>query len=60
LSNLKYIPKHNLEEIYKFEIYVKVKFAKNSFHSIDPNTEPLELIYTDLCDLKFAPTRGEK
>jgi len=41
LSNLGYISKLNLEEIRKCEICVKVKFAKNSFHSVDRNTEPL-------------------
>ena len=60
LSNLGYIPKLNLEEICKCEISVKAKFAKNSFHSIDRNTEPFGLIHSDLCDLKFTPTRMEK
>jgi len=60
LSNLGYIPKLNLEEIRKCEICVEAKFAKNSFHSIDRNTELLGLIHSDLCDLKFAPTRGKK
>ena len=60
LSNLVYIPKLNLEEIRKCEICVEAKFVKSSFHSIDQNTKPLGLIYSDLCDLKFAPTRGGK
>ena len=60
LSNLGYIPKLNLEEIHKCEICVDPKFAKNLFHSIDRNTEPLGLIDSDLCDLKFAPIRGEE
>ena len=46
LSNLGYIPKLNLEEIRKCEICVGAKFAKNSFHSIDRNTEPLWFIAT--------------
>ena len=56
LSNLRYIPKLNLEEIRKCEIYVEAKFAKSLFHSIDQNTETLGLIHSDLCELKFAPT----
>ena len=60
MSNLKYTSKLNLKEIRKCEICVEVKFAKNSFHSIDQNTEPLGLIHSDLCDLKFASTRGGK
>jgi len=59
LSNIGYISKLNLKEICKCEICVEVKFAKNSFHSIDWNTEPLWLIHSDLCDLKFASTRDE-
>ena len=60
MSNQEYIPKLNLEEICKCEICVEAKLAKNLFHSIDRNTEPLGLIHSDLCDLKFAPTRGRK
>ena len=60
LSNVGYIHKLNLKEIRKCEICVEAKFAKNSFHSIDRNTEPLGLIHSDLCGLKFTPTRGRK
>ena len=49
-----------MEEIHKCEICIEAKFAKSLFHSIDRNTEPLRLIHSDLCDLKFAPTRDEK
>jgi len=34
--------------------------VKNSFHSIDRNTKALGLIHSDLCDLKFTPTRDKK
>ena len=60
LSNLEYISKLNLEEIRKCEICIEAKFPKNSFYSIDRNTKALGLIHSDLCDLKFAPTRGVK
>jgi len=60
LSNLEYIPKLNLEEIHECEICIEAKFAKNSFHSIDRNTKPLRLIHSNLCNLKFMPTRGGK
>ena len=46
LSNLRYIPNLNLEEIRKCEIYVEAKFAKSLFHSIVRNTEPLGLIHS--------------
>jgi len=60
LSNLRYIFKLNLKEIHKCEICVEAKFPKSSFHSINRNTEPLGLIHSDLCDLKFTPKRGGK
>jgi len=60
LSNLGYIFKLNLEEIPNCEIYVEAKFPKNSLHSIDRNIEPLGLIHSDLCDLKFALTKDGK
>ena len=60
LSNLGYISKLNLEKIHICEIYVEAKFAKYSLHSIERNTEPIGLIYSHLCDLKFAPIRREK
>jgi len=49
-----------LKEIHKCEICTEAKFAKSLFHLIDQNTEPLGLIHSDLCNLKFAPTRGVK
>ena len=49
-----------LKKIHKCEICVKAKFVKNSFHLIERNTEPLGLIYSDLCALKYAPTRSGK
>ena len=60
LSNLGYILKLKLKELRKYKICVEAKFAKCSFHSIDRNTESLGLIHSDLCDLKFMPTRGGK
>ena len=29
-----------------------------SFQMIERNTEPLDMTHSDICDLKFAPTRG--
>ena len=39
---------------------LKPSSQKSLFHLIDQNIEPLELIHSDLCDLKFTPTRGGK
>ena len=60
LSNVGYIHKLNLEEIPSVRYVLKPSSRKNSFHSIDRNTEPLGLIHSDLCDFKFMPIRGEK
>ena len=32
--------------------------TKSSFHSIQRNSEPLELVHTDLCDFKSTQSRG--
>ena len=34
--------------------------AKAPFHSIERNIKPLELIHSDICDLKFMQTREGK
>ena len=57
LSNLGYILKLNLKEIRKYEICVKAKFAKNSSLNW---SRYRTFIHSDLCDLKFALTRGGK
>ncbi|KAJ0836125.1 putative RNA-directed DNA polymerase [Helianthus annuus] len=36
----------------------KQKQTRSSFKSIERITEPLDLIHTDVCDLKSIPTRG--
>ena len=38
---------------------LKPRSRKTHFTQLK-NTEPLGLIHSDLCDLKFAPTRGGK
>ena len=47
LSDLGYIPKVNLKEIYKCEICVEARFTKHSFHSIERNTKSLGFIHSD-------------
>ena len=36
------------------------KYAEHSYKSIERNSNPLELIYTDICDMKSTPSRGGK
>ena len=42
------------------EICVEAKMTKAPFNTIHRNTTPLELIHTDICDLKLVQTRGGK
>ena len=32
--------------------------TRSSFQTVERNTEPLELIHSDVCDLKFVQSRG--
>ena len=41
------------------ETCVEAKLIKSSFQSIERHTEPLDLIHSDICDLKFVQTRGD-
>jgi len=58
LIHLDCIPKFNIDSKHKCEICVEAKLTRTSFHSVERQNESLELIHTDLCDLKFMPTRG--
>ncbi|CAM8925101.1 unnamed protein product [Rhodiola kirilowii] len=58
LMKLNYIPKLQIDSEHKCEICVEAKLTRTSFHSVERDTEPLDLIHSDLCDLKFMPTRG--
>ncbi|KAJ9556794.1 LOW QUALITY PROTEIN: hypothetical protein OSB04_011408 [Centaurea solstitialis] len=58
LSKLNCIPNCDIDSKYKCPICVVAKLTRTSFQSIDSKTEPLDLIHTDVCDLKSIPTRG--
>ena len=58
LINLKYIPTFQIDAKHNCETCVEAKLIRSSFQSVDRNTEPLDLIYSDICDLKFVQTRG--
>ncbi|KAK9942775.1 hypothetical protein M0R45_008423 [Rubus argutus] len=60
LVNMDLLPKFNIEQNHKCETCVEAKLTRTSFHSIERSTEPLGLIHSDLCDLKFLQTRGGK
>ena len=58
LSAKEYIPKLNIDPKHKCETCVEAKLTRSSFKRVERNTKVLDLIHTDICDLKFAPTRG--
>ena len=48
----------NIDSKYKCETCVEAKLTRSSFKRVERNTKVLDLIHTDICNLKFAPTRG--
>ena len=60
LINLKLLPKFEIDFDHKYETCVEAKMAKASFISIERIIEPLDLIHSDVCDMKFVQTRGGK
>ncbi|KAL8103846.1 hypothetical protein AgCh_028150 [Apium graveolens] len=58
LSAKEYIPKLTIDSKHKCETCVEVKLTRSSFKRVEKNTKVLDLIHSDICDLKFAPTRG--
>lgn len=60
LIRLELLPSFEIDSQNKCEVCVEAKLTKAPFHSVNRTTVPLELIHTDLCDLKFVQTRGGK
>ncbi|GJS30365.1 pol polyprotein [Tanacetum coccineum] len=52
------IPNFHIDSIYKCETCVEAKLTRTSFKSVKRKTEPLDMIHTDICDLKSLPTKG--
>ena len=50
MINLNLIFKTSFDSSSKFEICVQDKHVRTPFHSITRNSEPLELIHSDMCD----------
>ena len=57
----------NLEVLHAFkcdkskcEICVESKFVKHPYKSVERNSKTLDLIHTDICDMKSTPSRGGK
>jgi len=58
LMKLNCIPTFHIDSNHKCETCVGAKMTRSSFHSVERKTDPLDLIHTDVCDLKSVPTRG--
>ena len=56
LINLDHIPAFKIDKSHKCETCVEAKLTRSSFHSVERSTEPLGLIHTDVCDLKYVQT----
>ena len=59
LMKLNCIPTFHIDSNHKCETCVEAKMTRSSFHSVERKTDPLDLIHTDVCDLKSVPTRGD-
>ena len=60
LINLNHIPTFQIDAKHKCETCVKEKLTKSYFESIERYNELLDLIHSDICDLKYVQTRGDK
>lgn len=60
LMNLDCLPTFKIDPTHKCEICLEAKHTRTPFHSIETSTEPLELIHSDICDLKYVQTRCGK
>ena len=60
LINMECLPNFKIDPNHKCENCVESKLTRTSFQSIERSSEPLELIHSDICDLKFIQTRGGK
>ena len=41
-------------------VWVESKFVKHPYKSAERNSKTLDLIHTDICDMKSTPSRGGK
>ncbi|KAF3650371.1 putative protein-like [Capsicum annuum] len=59
LINLEVLPNFECNKS-KCQTCVESKYAKHSYKSVERNSNPLDLIHTDICDMKSTPSRGGK
>ena len=59
LINLEVLPNFECNKS-KCQTCVESKYAKHPYKSVERNSNPLDLIHTDICDMKSTPSRGGK
>ncbi|GKA18023.1 retrovirus-related pol polyprotein from transposon TNT 1-94 [Tanacetum coccineum] len=52
------IPNFHIDSKNTCETCVEAKLTRSSFKSVEQKTEPLDMIHTDICDLKSLHTKG--
>ena len=57
LRNSNLLPNFHINPNHKWKTCVEAKLAKAPFHYIEMNTKPLELIDSDIYDLRFEQTK---
>nr|GEV36290.1 retrovirus-related Pol polyprotein from transposon TNT 1-94 [Tanacetum cinerariifolium] len=58
LIKLNSIPNFYIDSKNKCKTCVEAKLTRTSFKSVKRKTEPLDMVHTDICDLKSLPTKG--
>nr|GEV11905.1 Pol polyprotein [Tanacetum cinerariifolium] len=51
------IPNFHIDSKYKCETCVEAKLTRTSFKSVKQKTKPLDMVHTDICDLKSLPIK---
>nr|GEZ41196.1 hypothetical protein [Tanacetum cinerariifolium] len=52
------IPNCHIDSEYKCETCVEAKLTRTSFKSVKRKIKPLDMVHTDICDLKSLPTKS--
>ena len=58
LVNLNHTPTFQIDSKHKCETCIEANLTRSLFQRIERNTKPLDLIHSDVCDLKFMQTRS--
>ena len=56
MVSLGLLPNFSIDRGHKCEVCVESKFTRKPFPSVERNSELLDLIHSDLCDMKSTPT----